>query len=104
MDWKEFKDKLGNIQAPDEFNGFSQKFLTAQNSIHLSIGKWNSENFKLILDTVSILEERGAKRCLDYIVTASWTSDISGVRLEQISIHTTDLYMSPEDFVDIEIG
>jgi hypothetical protein len=105
MDWDEFKNKLGNIQLPTPDNGFAEKFLFSRNSIHLTIGKWASGNLELILDTVSILEKRGAKRERDYIITATWqkigTNDFG---LESISIHTTDSYMSQEDFIDVEMG
>jgi hypothetical protein len=105
MDWEEFKTRLGSIQNPQDNPEYLDKFISAQNSIHLIIGKWTSENFKLILDTVSVLESRGAKRCDDYIITGEmgFANDLEPV-LKSLSIHTTDEFMSQEDFIDIEIG
>jgi hypothetical protein len=104
MDWEEFKNRLGKIQLPTEENGFIDRFIESQNSIHISVGRLQGKNLDFILDTVSMLEKRGAIREQDYIVTASWTTVGGEIALDYLSIHTTNSFMSPEDFVDIEIG
>jgi hypothetical protein len=103
MDWETFKNRLGKIQSPRDNPEYLEKFLFAKNSIHLSVGKWTEENLKLILDTVSTLENRGAKRCEDYIVTCYAKIDGLSYTVDTISIHTTDIFMSQEDFVGIEM-
>lgn len=103
MDWETFKTRLGKIQSPRDTPEYMEKFISAKNSIHLVIGQWDDKNFQLILDTVSILESRGAIREQDYIVTASWKLVDNDIALDHIAIHTTDGFMSQEDFIDIEM-
>lgn len=101
MKYKEFKEKLGKFTIPK--GDLAEALICGIDSIHfvarlaeIKDGEYNvvisEELMGRFVDTVEMLEKRGAVREADYIVAGNAYPDHLTVE-----IHTTDKFFSPED-------
>lgn len=103
MDYEEFKSRLGELSILDD--DIKRRLFLAENSIHYVcvLGKVVSGKYEIeepisnqlltVLELVSILQNRGAVRGVDFVVC----SDLYGNFL-RLGVHTTHTFLSDEDF------
>lgn len=105
MNYKEFCALSGKLSDPSHF----KELLESQDSVHvlLKIGTVFGDEFKAyevgkvheeIVSAIKSLEERGAVRERDYIVTC-WGQGLFVV----YGLHTKNNFISPEDFPDLPL-